>query len=109
MTDAPRLYERINVYETTITPGSGSGVSTSTINFRSKGFFIVVKAASDSTTFKFNITESDDFVILNRTKATYTGRHAEGWTYGIPLIGLIKVNISSASADEEFKVKIYYE
>lgn len=102
----PQIFKRMNVANATVTADGGSGTADFTQTFRSMMKNIIITPDSSDTTFKFQLLESDDTVILDRTTRTSTGRTGIG--IDIPLVGIITISITSASVNEDFAVKIYY-
>ena len=97
-----------NIYEIDISETASSGAwSVNTPKLVSCHLKqIIIKAATDSTTFDVNITDwKDNIVFTTDTKATGTHRQE----LEVPLKDINTLSVSNSSADEAFTGKIVVE
>ena len=97
----------LSSYSATITISGGSGSHATTTSFDNYLKHLLIKPTTSTTTYKFQITDADGFVIFNRTEAVTTGNFS--WITPMPLYGIITFTFSSVSADESISVKLVYE
>lgn len=91
----------------TITPSSGTVSHTTTLSFNNQMAHLIIEPTSSTTSYKFNITQEDGTKIYDKTMAQ-TGRLGV-LGIGLPLVGKLTFQITNASVDEEFKIKIVYQ
>ena len=97
-------------HETSQTAASGS-VSSTTLNIRGALLRqVLIRSGTDSTLFKVNITESGGIVVLNygyhEGEINDTGL---GGALPLPVLGNYNINITNASRDDSFDVRLLCE
>ena len=97
----------LSSYSATITISGGNGSHATTTSFDNYLKHLLIKPTTSTTTYKFQITDADGYVILDRTAGTTTGNF--GLIIALPLSGIITITFSSVSVDENISVKLVYE
>lgn len=102
-----KYQRKINVENLSITVASSTGLATTTAVFRNLLKHIIITPTTSTTTYRYQLKETDGTVLLDRTASNITGR--QGLIIEVPLIGQVVCQLTSTSMDEAFTVKLYYE
>lgn len=88
--------------ELRIVDASSGSISENTIKLNGLCRHIIIKPATSTTSYEFNITDFQDVIIYERD--TETGTFTE--LIEMPLSGVYTMNITNATVDEEFIIQL---
>ena len=92
-----------------VTVSSGSGSQALPTGMANKVIQLIIIPPSEVATYTFYIEESLDNMTIFRRDETITGTYNELLVPALPLFGNNTINISGASVDGTYKVRVIHE
>lgn len=93
-------------YSITMTVSGGTATHDTAIEFSHYLKHLLIKPTTSTTSYTINISTSDGISIYSSVRTGNFGMIPTG--DGIPLIGVITIDLTSVSANEDIKVKLVY-
>lgn len=95
-------------YSASVTPVSGSVSHTTTRSFSRRILMIIVTPTTAATSYHYSVTETTSGRVIKRDQVAHTGESLVIVNYPV-YNDTVNVNITSASVDEVFTVKLRYQ
>jgi len=94
-------------YKKVIAVSGGTGSHVTTKSFNNTLRELIITPATTTTSYKYQLKDSDGTVILDGAKAAHTGRTGVSGPE-VPLVDNITIELTSVSTDENITVKMMY-
>jgi hypothetical protein len=93
----------------TVTVSGGEGTQSLPVGLAVKMIQVIVKPPSEDATYKLYITENIDEIEIFRREDDVVGTYNEIVSPALPLFGDNVFNISDATVDGNYKLRLVYE